>query len=374
MRFADIPGQEETKRRLREMVDHGHVPHALLLEGPQGVGKFALIRATAQYIHCTDRTPDGDSCGRCPACVQHQSFNHIDVMYSFPVLKKNSKPTISNDYAEEFRDFMQESPMMDFEQWLPRLGNVNGQPAIYVDEANELLRRLNLKARQSRYKIVLMWLPERLNPDTANKLLKLVEEPYDDTIFLMASDNPRGILPTIYSRTQRIAVPRYSEAEITDTLVRETGIDRQAAADAAALAEGSMVTAYHLAGLNKERQRYLDLFMQLMRLAWQRKVLDLRAWSLDVAALGRESAIRFYDYCSRMIRENFIYNIGDDRLVALTPAERQFSSRFSPFVNEKNVEDIAMVLDAARNDITLNGNAKIIAFDLAVKMILLLKR
>lgn len=374
MRFADIPGQEATKQRLRDMADRGHIPHALLLEGPQGVGKFALIRALAQYIHCTDRTPDGDSCGRCAACLQHQSFNHIDVIYSFPVLKKNSKPTISDDYADEFHDFMRECPVMDFEQWLPRLGNVNGQPVMYVDEANELLRRLNLKARQSRYKIVLMWLPERLNTDTANKLLKLVEEPYDDTIFLMSSDNPRGILPTIYSRTQRISVPRYSEQEITATLMAETGIDREAAANAAALADGSMSTAYQLAGLDKERQRYLDLFIQLMRLAWQRKVLELRAWSLDAAALGRESSIRFYDYCVRMVRENFIYNIGDDRLVALTQAERQFSSKFSPFINERNVEDIASTLDAARNDTAQNGNAKIIAFDLAVKIILLLRR
>lgn len=373
MRFADIPGQEHTKQRLREMVDSGRIPHALLLEGPQGVGKYALIRAMAQYIHCTARS-GGDSCGRCPACLQHQSFNHIDVMYSYPVLKKDSKPTVSDDYAAEFREFIKESPIMDFEQWLPRLGNVNGQPKIYVEEANELLRRLNLKARQARYKIVLMWLPERLNQDTANKLLKLVEEPYNDTIFLMASDNPRGILPTIYSRTQRINVPRYGEAEIAAILQSETGIDATTAADAAAISDGSLVTAYHMAGLNKERQLHLELFMRLMRLAWQRKVIDLRAWSVDIAALGREGQMRFYDYCARMIRENFIYNIGNDSLVAMTGDERGFSAKFAPFINERNVEDLSATLDAARNDTALNGNAKIISFDLAVKVILLLRR
>lgn len=374
MRFADIPGHAETKRRLREMVDNNQIPHALLLEGPEGIGKYALARAMAQYIHCTDRTADGDSCGKCAACRQHESFNHIDVFYSFPLLKKNSKPTVSDDYAPEFRELMAESPLMDFDSWLSRLGNVNGQPMIYVEEAAELIRRLNLTARQSRFKIVLMWLPERLRTEAANKLLKAIEEPYADTLFLMTSDNPRAILPTIYSRTQRVAVRRYDDAEIAEILQQDDHVDEHTALAAAALAEGSLRRARHMAGLSRERQRYLDLFMQLMRLAWQRKIIDLRAWSADTASLGREGSIRFYEYCSRMIRENFILNIGDRELTALTPDEIAFSSKFSPYINERNVEDLMRVIDEARNDTALNGNAKIIAFDLAVKAILLLRR
>ena len=169
-------------------------------------------------------------------------------------------------------------------------------------------------------------------------------------------------------------MPRYGEAEIAAILQSETGIDATTAADAAAISDGSLVTAYHMAGLNKERQLHLELFMRLMRLAWQRKVIDLRAWSVDIAALGREGQMRFYDYCARMIRENFIYNIGNDSLVAMTGDERGFSAKFAPFINERNVEDLAATLDAARNDTALNGNAKIISFDLAVKVILLLRR
>lgn len=374
MRFADIPGHEDVKGRLRAMVDSGHIPHALLLEGPEGTAKFALARAVASYIHCTNRTADGDSCGKCPSCLQHEKLNHIDTFHSFPVLKKKSgQNTISDDYAPEWKQMLHDSPFMDFSMWLSLLGNANGQPVIYVDEASELLRRLNVTARQSKYKIVLMWLPERLQEFAANKLLKLVEEPYADTLFIMSSDNPRGILPTIYSRTQRVGVRRYSDAEVAAILVGQ-GIGREEAESVASLAEGNVNAAVRMLGTDKTKQQYLQLFMSLMRLAYTRKVGELRRWADDIAALGREAAMRFYDYCSHMVRENFILNIGDRRLVAMAPDEMEFSRRFSPFINVANVEGIFATLDAARNDMALNGNAKIIAFDLAVKMILLIKR
>jgi len=375
MRFADIPGHEDVKNRLRDMVDNGHIPHALLLEGPSGSAKFAMARAMARYIHCTDHTSEGDSCGKCAACLQHDKFNHIDTFFSFPVLKKKSgQSTISDDYLPEWRQFLHDSPFMDFDYWLSLLGNPNGQPAIYVDEAAELLRRLNLTARQSKYKVVLMWLPERLQEAAANKLLKLVEEPFADTLFIMTSDNPRSILPTIYSRTQRISVGRYSDDEVSSILSSYYSISHEDAFGAAVLSEGNVSKALRLLDADKKKSHFLDMFMQLMRLAWVRKVGDLRKWSEEVAALGREGSIRFYDYCSHMVRENFILNIGDTRLIALSNDEMNFSKKFSPFINVANVEDIFAILDSARNDTALNGNAKIISFDLAVKMILLIKR
>jgi len=374
MRFADIPGHEGVKARLRQMADTGRIPHALLLEGPAGIGKFALARAFAQYIHCTARTADGDSCGRCPSCLQHAAFNHIDALYSFPLLKKNSKPTISDDYARQFHEYLDGHLFMDFDAWLASMGNPNGQPMIYVEEAAELLRRLNLTAHNAEYKTVLMWLPERLRPEAANKLLKLVEEPYPDTIFIMTSDNPRGILGTIYSRTQRISVPRYEADEIVACLTARHGATPEAARAAADIADGSMLAALRLLGTDKERAEHFELFKELMRRAWMRQIIDLRAWSRKVADLGREGSMRFYEYCSRMIRENFILNLHDDTLVALTADERAFCARFSPFVNERNVVEMAAAVDSAITDTRLNGNAKIIAFDLAVQMILLVKR
>ncbi len=374
MRFADIPGHEDTKRRLREMIDAGRIPHAILLHGQPGTAKYALARAAAQYIHCSRRTPSGDSCGQCPDCIQHETFNHIDTIFCFPLLKKNSKPTICNDYAGEFRDLMQHDMYMNFDTWLSSLGNPNGQPAIYVEEITALLSRLNLKARQAKYKIVLLWLPERLRTEAANKMLKVIEEPFADTIFILTSDSPASILPTIYSRTQRIAVAPYSEAQLSDILQQSMAVDPQVADAAAALAEGSVTRATNLINVDSERRKYISFFMELMRAAWQRRVKDLRDWSLDIAALGREGSLRFYEYCARMIGENFIMNVGDDRLVAMTPDERAFAQKFSPFINERNVEKLLELFSKACADTAMNGNAKIIAFDLAVKTILLIKR
>ncbi len=372
MKFADIPGHEDIKQRLREMADNGRIPHALLLEGPQGVAKFALARAFAQYIHCTNHI-DGDSCGRCDSCLQHKSFNHIDTFLTFPVIKKASKATVSDIYIEDFREYLTECPFIEFEQRLDKMGDPNAQPAIYVEEAAHLLERLNLTSRQSKYKIVLLWLPERLREEAANKLLKLVEEPFADTLFIMSSNNAQGILPTIYSRTQRIAVRRYTDNEVADYLCALLPIEPAEASRISELAQGSMTQAIKMAASGNKDNKNLELFIRLMRSAWQRKVGDLRKWSNDVAALGREGNMRFYEYCSRMLRDNFILNLGEPSLVGITPEEMQFSSRFSPFINERNVEGLLEEFDKARADIALNGNAKIISFHLAVRTILLLK-
>lgn len=374
MRFADIPGHYEEKQRLISQVDEGHIPHALLIEGPAGSGKFALARALAQYIHCTNRITGSDSCGRCPSCQQHQSFNHADTVFSFPVIKKNSSTSpLSEDCLPEFRDFLSESPWMDFEDWLLRLENINAQPLIYVSEANELLRKLNYTAVTSQYKIVLMWLPEKLKEDAANKLLKLVEEPHPDTLFILVTNAPRQVLPTIYSRTQRVGVKRYADHEIAGYLASACGVGEPDAAQIARLAEGSMARAISLISVSKERQAYLDLFKELMRKAYTRKVADLKKWATDVAGLGREREMQFLDYCARMMRENFILNLRQPELNCLTADEMQFSVNFSPFINENNVLKLFKVVNDAKADIAANGNAKLINFDVALKTILLLK-
>lgn len=379
MRFADIPGHADTKQRLRAMADSGRIPHALLLEGPEGIGKFALARAFAQYVHCTNRTPEGDSCGQCPACIQHKSFNHIDTRFEFPYLKKKgssaAKPTFCDDYISEFRTLMSTDSFMDFGSWLQALENPNGQPQIYVEEAAAMLERTNLAARQSKYKIVLIWLPERLQPAAANKLLKLIEEPFEDTLFVLSSNNPRQILPTIYSRTQRIAVAPYTDSEIASIIATQSG-DAQAVSAASSLAQGSVTAARRLLAADSSRRRFLELFVQLMRLSWQRDIMGLRAWSAQVAEQGREGAAAFYTYCSQLLRENFMLNVVPSQpgLTSLTAEESAFSKNFNPYVNERNIQGLMDMLDQAIAHTALNGNGKIIAFDTALQAILLLKR
>lgn len=372
MRFADIPGHSDIKTRLTEMADTGRLPHALLLEGPSGAAKFMLARAFAQYIHC-EHPSDGDCCGRCPACLQHASFNHIDTIFSYPVIKKSGKPTVSADYFTEFKQLMTDYPFMDTDRWVALLEAGNTQPKIYVDEGAELTRRLNFRAHQSRYKIVLLWLPEKMNEDTANKMLKLIEEPHPDTLFVMVANNPRLILPTIYSRTQRIAVQRFDDAEVAAWLSQKMAVDDSAATAIARISSGNMNEAISLVKISKVRKVFLDLFIDLMRKAYQRKIGLLRQWSVDAAALGREQSLAFLDYCARMMRENFILNMHIDPLNYLTPDEQAFSVNFSRFINERNVLRLFDVVNQARVDIAGNANAKIVFFDLAIKTILLLK-
>lgn len=375
MKFRDIPGHEDVKARLRELADSGHIPHALLLEGPEGNAKYALARAYVQYIHCEDRTPDGDSCGKCPSCLQHESFNHIDTFFSFPVAKRSGgKPTISDDYLTEFRQFITENPYMDFGRWLEMLDSPSSQPQIFVDEGAELLRKLNFKARSSNYKAVLLWLPERLKTETANKLLKLIEEPHADTIFVLTSDKPSEILPTIYSRTQRIAVRRYPDAEI-ESFLKSRGVDAEAAVELARLSEGSLNTALRLSSVSREKIRMLDIFADLMRKGFKRDLPGLRKWAADMSAKGREEQLQFIDYCARLFRENLILHTSAGKSAStMTPAEAQFSTRFHPFVNERNVIALFDAMNDARRDISANGNSKIVFFDLAIKVVMQIRK
>lgn len=373
MRFRDIPGHEDVKERLRELVDSGKMPHALMLEGPTGTAKFALARALAQYIHCTDRH-DGDSCGVCPACRQHQSMNHIDTVFSFPVVKRAAgKPTVSDDWLPEFRQFMTEDMFMNMDNWLKHLENPNTQPAIFVEEGAELLRRMSFTAHGSKYKVVLMWLPERMNEEAANKLLKLVEEPFPDTKFIMACDNPRQVLPTIYSRVQRVKVPRYDDTTVIGYLMSK-GIESGAAADVAVLAEGNMIRVQQLLKSSADSDKYFDWFVELMRMAYQKKIPALKAWSQKVGAEKREPLARFLDFCCRMFRENFIFNFRDPAMNLQTEKERQFSRNFARFINERNVMPLLQAFTDARNDVVSNANGKIVLFDLAVTVVLLIRK
>lgn len=372
MKFSDIPGHEGAKARLRTMAESGRIPHALLIHGPQGIGKMSLARAFAQYVHCEHRE-EGDSCGRCPSCLQHQSFNHIDTHYVFPVIKKQKSRLTSDDYMAEWREFLTESPWMDFSRWLTALDNINAQPMIYVEESASLIRKLTYTSHQARHRIVMLWLPERMNAECANKLLKMIEEPYEDTLLVFVSNNAREILPTIYSRLQRIELKRLSDDVVGNYLSETLSVDKQDAMAVAHIAEGNMIAALKAMAVTKESRQFLDLFMSLMRLAYQRKVKELRDWSVAVADLGREGESRFLEYCQRLVRENFIYNLQEPRLNYLTREESEFSRNFARFITEANVVRLIEQLNRAKMEIAANGNAKIILFDLAIKVILLLK-
>ena len=372
MKFSDIPGHDRAKQRLKEMASSGRVPHAILIHGPAGIGKFAIARAFAQLLHCSNPTADGEPCGECQQCRLHQGYNHLDTFFSFPVVKTDDKKDVtSQDYIGEFQEFMKESPWMDIDSWALTFDKKNAHPIIYVTESNFLLRRLSTTGHGSGRKIVLIWLPERMNAECANKMLKIIEEPYDDTIFIMSSDHPEELLPTIRSRCQDVELSRISD----NTLAQWIAVHHpEAAAEArsiAHIAEG--ITSAAESMITSERKTdavYFELFVRLMRLAYARDVAKLRLWAEDVNSLGRESAVAFFTYCQRLIRENFILNFNNRDINYLTPTEAEFSKRFAPFVNEATAPLIVEHLNKALIDIAGNTAGMFVCFDLAIKVIL----
>ena len=308
MFFKDVIGQEEVKRRLLRSVDNDHVAHAQLLCGPEGVGKFAMAMAYARYIHCTNRQ-NGDACGVCPSCRQHTALTHPDLHFVFPMVKVDKKKRICDDYLPEWTEFLKENTYFGIDSWLRYINADNKQAVIYGEESESILRKMSLKSYESPYKIMIIWLPERMNDTCSNKLLKLLEEPYPGSVFLLVSNNPDRVLGTIRSRSQLIEIRSLSTSVIAEALQRRYGITEQDAISVAHVAEGNYLKACEALQLNEENKLFFDYFVQVMRLAYARKIKDLKIWSEEVADLGRERLRRFLSYTQRMIRENYIYNL-----------------------------------------------------------------
>ena len=373
MRFHDIIGNERAIEQIMRMVDSGNIPHAMLLHGEPGVPKLALALATAQYIHCTNRH-DGDSCGMCPSCLQHQSMNHADTFYSYPITKKGDNP-VSEDFDREWKRFLSEGVVAeDYQRWLAIIGNENAQPIIYASESDNITRKMSLSAYTAKYKVLIMWQAHKMNKECSNKLLKLIEEPDPDCIFLLTTDDAKAILPTIYSRTQRIELRKPSTEQIAQYLASSGEIDMREALAMAAPADGNVVQALRNLDHGSETHDFHNQFVRLMRLAYMRDLGGIKAWSESIADYKREKAQRFLNYATRMVRENYIYNLHLPQLNYETQEESQFSKNFARFINEANVERLLKLFDDAARDLRGNGNAKIILFDVGVKVTILIKK
>ncbi len=372
MKFSDIKGHDDVKRRLRDMADSDRIPHALLLEGEEGIGKLQMALTFAQYVHCEHRA-GGEPCGKCPSCLQHQSNNHPDLFYAFPIFKKASETVFCDEYITEWNEFLAHSRFHSFEDWLGFLNPGTKQPVIYNSEGSQIIHKISVKSYSSRYKIMIMWLPEKMKEECANRLLKMIEEPYENTVLLFVSNKPNEILPTIYSRIQRVGMKRLSDSLVAECLTQSLAVDSQTAMSFAALSEGSVTKAMGLMDSAADNAMFLDMFKQLTRMAYLRDVRGLKVWSEEAADMKREKNVLFLTYLSRLFRENFIYNIGNRSLNYLTPQEEQFSAKFCPFVNERNVEAIENETARATSDIARNANAKIVMFDYAVKMVVALR-
>ena len=373
MTFSDIIGQDEVKEHLVRLAKENKLPHAIMLCGPKGAGKLPLALAFAQMLLCQHPTEQG-ACGSCPDCHMTALWAHPDLHFSFPVYKaKSSDHPVSDDYLQQWREQITRSPYFDTEDWLEDIKAENQQIVIYVQESDNLQRKLALKSSQGGRKVVVIWLPERMMEQTANKLLKLIEEPPLGTHFLLVSQEPDLVLGTIQSRVQRVNVPPLPEDTISRALQERHGMPPEEAQLLAHIARGSYTEALKRMRYDSEQKQFFDLFTQLMRHSYARRIKEMHQWSLAVSELGRERQKRMLEYFQNQLRENFIYNFHQPQMNFLGREEENFSTRFAPFIGPHNVVGIMDELSDAQRDIAQNVSPRMVFFDLALKMIVLLK-
>ena len=371
MFFRNIVGHSELKRRLIDMVDSGRIPHAQLYTGAEGVGKLALALAVAQYICCEHRE-EGESCGRCPSCVQFAKLSHPDLHLVFPIATRDGVK-VCGDMVDTFRSAVLANAYISLNEWMNEASD-GKSVQIYAAEGEEIIRKLTFKPYQGQYKVMIVWIPEKMHEACANKVLKILEEPSPDTVFMLVSDRPDDVLGTIYSRCQRITVPPIDANDMEVALRDKFSV---ADSDVAYLVKNAMGSWGRMLGLMKEGEesRYdFELFVQMMRLAWNLDVKGIRVWTEQVAALSREGQIRFLQKSQRLIRENFILRLYNSQLSYMSAEEMKFAAKFAQFIHEKNVVQIMEELALAEAQIAQNGNTKIILFHLEIILYKLLKK
>lgn len=377
MRFSDVIGQQEARDRLLQMVREGRLPHALMLCGPEGSGKLALAVAFASYLICPAHEGHDDRCGACQQCRMLDRLQHPDLHFTFPTVKLPSmgadhKP-VSDDFVREWQKLLSRGPYFTMEQWLAEMGATTQQAVITAGESDALTHKLMLKSSQGGYKVAVVWLPERMNGECANKMLKLIEEPPSQTVFIMVCEEPDKLLETIRSRTQRIDVHRIDTDSMARALVQRRGLDEEGARRVARMAAGNWLKALEALDADNENAKFFERFVFIMRAAYTKDVRKMKSWSDDLAGYGRERQRRFLAYFLRMVRENFMYNFHNPELCYMTADEEAFARNFARFVNEANVVQLTDMANTALRDIGQNANGKIVFFDLALRLTVLVK-
>ena len=284
----------------------------------------------------------------------------------------------SNDYIKQWREMLiSMGPYFQLNDWTGQMGNdkdANKQAIITVAESDRISHNMTMMSSQGGYKISLIWLPERMNIQCANKILKLLEEPPKQSLFILVSESPELLLETIRSRTQRIDFKKIDNDSLEEALIKKRGLEKEIAHRLSRIANGNWHKAIAELSTGNENQQHLDLFIMLMRLAYMRNIHDLKKWCDVVAAFDREKQKRMLDYFIHMVRESFVYNFRRPELIYMTQEEENFTKNFARFINEANVIDIFQLFDDCKKVIGQNANPKIVFFDMVLKIIVLLIR
>ena len=375
MQFSEILGQEYLKNHLIKSASQGRIPHAQLFVGPTGCGTLAMALAYSQYVLCNNFN-DENSGGSDSCNIKFNSFSHPDLHFIFPTVSTSdvkTKPK-SIDFVKDWRQFIIENPYGSLFDWYNLLEVANKQGEIRVDDAQEILKSLALKSFEGGYKIAIVWMAEKMNVAASNKLLKLLEEPPEKTLFILISENEEDIIQTIRSRCQVLHFGALSEKTISNELITRFNIEEKLAMKIAHQAQGDFNKALHIYNDNSEDSPFEEWFVVWVRAAFRAKgnaaaIQDLIAWSDQIAVLGRETQKKFLQFCIDMFRQALLLNYQSPSLVYFEPKVDKFKlENFAPFVNGNNINDIFNELSDAMYHIERNGNAKIILTDLSIKL------
>ena len=375
MLFSDILGHEHIKNHLIRSASQGRIPHAQLFIGPEGTGTLAMAIAYAQYIVC--QNTGSDNAGENEACnLKFNHFGHPDLHFIYPTVSTEdvkSKPK-SIDFIQDWRQFILENPYGGLFDWYKMLGVQNKQGEIRVDDAAEILKSLALKSLEGSYKIMIIWMADKMNIAASNKLLKLLEEPTDKTVFILISENEEDIIQTIRSRCQVLHFGGLSEKVIADNLILKENIEASLADKIAHQSQGNYNKALLLLDEESEELPFEEWFVSWVRAAFRAKgnaeaIQDLILWSEQIAGLGRETQKKFLNFCIDMFRQALMLNYETKKLVYMEMKVPKFQlENFAPFVNGNNINEIFKELSDAMYHIERNGNAKIILTDLSIKL------
>ncbi len=378
MFFKDVIGQRQQLDYLIDSINSGRIAHAQIISGQAGYGGLTIALATASYIFCRQKSED--SCGSCPECYKTHSLQHPDFLLIFPVgsdSASSSDKLLSVDFMPEFRELVTETGgYFTFEDYKLKIGLEKKQAQIRVAEAESLLRTMSLSAFQGGWRVVVIYQPEKMNAETANKLLKLIEEPPLKTVFFLVTEQYGSVLPTIKSRCQLLRLPPLKMEDISSALQTRFGLSSEKSDEIAHLSRGNWCRAVQIKDNNEAMKEFHNQFVSLMRLCWKGNFVDIFDWANEASSLGREFLGRFADYSIQMLRDSYVQSLGESELNLSFGEDRAFIEKFAPFVNENTVEPLVNEFSMMKRDVLMNGNSSIVLshFALTVSKIFSMNR
>ncbi|MCI5080892.1 MAG: hypothetical protein MRY78_04330 [Saprospiraceae bacterium] len=361
MLFSDIIGQQDAVRLLTQMVKDQRIPHALLFLGPSGSGKLPLAMAMAQYLMCEDQQAN-DACGRCRSCLKTSKLIHPDLHFSFPTVGTNIK---SDDFLSQWRTAMQDNPYLNVNEWLQLIGAANKQGNINKEECLNIIRKLSLKTFESNYKVLIMWLPEYLGKE-GNRLLKLIEEPPENTIFILVAEQQELILNTILSRCQLVKVPRLKDEDIVAGLEQKELASGEAANSIAFLSSGNFNEALKLAA--KTENDNATLFLDWLRKCYKGNAVELVPWVEKFATIGRENQKYFLQYALHFLREFLIHQVTQTTQLRLGPEETKTAKNLTKVIGPEQIQEISELISEVSYYVERNANPKLLFLDTSIRI------